>query len=218
MYNVFTLLQNEDEVAYRNLRAVSNLLLESIPHAILQTVLLFRFGGGGSNSGSNNNDFDLNVSDVVISLVASILNVFVNMYSIWRQSRANSMTFLEYGLVSLQGKFGFVPRLPAIEKGLVKRVDWTKFKFGHESAGMFAEAVSNENCVLKTIIIKRNTIQNISMNSIRFLVAACQLQKINVVFNETLKMKNWEGKYVKTLHAPFVMFFFCFCLFVFYKI
>lgn len=191
-----TRTETEDEEAFRHLRAVSNLLLESIPHAILQTVLLIIYSSKASELG-------IDIRSVIISLTVSTLNIISNLITIYRESIRHSMSFWDYALVSLQGKFGFIPQLPAIEKGMLSLVDWSRFRFGYESAGMFAETISGETSKLKTVLVSHFTFRNMSKNSMKFFVAACKSQDINIKYKEILMMKGWTGKRVRTLRANF---------------
>eukprot|EP01084_Bolivina_argentea_P096046 172676_1 len=188
--------ESEDEQAYRHLRSVAGLLLESIPQAIVQTILLIGWSDDAQKLG-------IDLQAVIISLCASVLNIISIVFSIWRESKKHSMTFIDYALVSLQGKFGFIPQLPAIERGIIELVDWTRYEFGHESAGMFAEAISSDNSCLKTVFVSKTTFRNMSNNSIKFFVAACKSQNVTVKYREVLMMKGWMGNRVWNLKSNF---------------
>ena len=87
-----------------------------------------------------------------------------------------------------------MPRLPAVEKGYIKRVNFGDFPIDKQSIGSIIEGISSKTCQLESMRVSIATLKSLDFESCHSLGAFLYRKKINVSIsqivdsNEILKM------------------------------
>ena len=136
---------SREEYGYLRLRSMAELFLESIPQAVLQ-LYIFAWRDGRA--------LGLSRQTVILAFVSAVFNIVIMCVYIQRESVANKISFINWTIVSFQGRFGFTPFVSSIANGKVKIVDYTvndtgALYFTAESLRKLVAAIQSEKCALQ---------------------------------------------------------------------
>eukprot|EP01083_Nonionella_stella_P241206 842487_1 len=116
--------------AMKSYRRAIEIFSESVPQTVLQLYIFINLELKGVESGIKPND-------LYTSIAVSVLNLCINFHRFKSEANLHGMSWSEYALSVLQlaeipiNKL--VPRLPAIQKGLIESVNFCGFVFDKES-------------------------------------------------------------------------------------
>ena len=135
------------------------------------------------------NSYGIVIEDLTLSLAVSFANLCINFYSFRKEARLHGTTIPLYALSVLQMAEvpiqKFVPRLPAIEKGLIDKVNFGGFKFDKASVTPLLEALHSTKCKLKSMKLSITSLSNLDLPSCTMLGYLLYNAKVLVTFSRT---------------------------------
>eukprot|EP01083_Nonionella_stella_P096780 272139_1 len=91
-----------DWFSFKKQKLIAQLFFETAPQAILQVLLAFHVIEGRDLAGISDRD-------LILSIGAAILNSFVQLFRLKKESKAAQETFVQYSLHCITARFGWVP-------------------------------------------------------------------------------------------------------------
>lgn len=104
------------------------------------------------------NVLGLTTLTVVMAVSSALTNIIYMIYLLQREAEINDLNLIDYSILSLQGRFDYIPFVESIAEGRVKQVDLSVDQSGQlffqpESLRKLVAAVSSKHCRLKTLIL-----------------------------------------------------------------
>ena len=91
--------------SFKRQRSVNMLMFETIPQAILQSLLIFNIIGDGNNNDSSG----ISRNELLVSIGAAILNGCVQLCRLYLEAIAVKESFIEYSLKLILGRVAWLP-------------------------------------------------------------------------------------------------------------
>ena len=180
-------------VFFQAYRRTVEIFAESIPQTMLQGFILWYW----SINDKKNIDSDA-VTDLILSIVTSFLNLGLNFYHFRNESKFHGMSLSEYALSVLQLSeipiVKMVPRLPAIKNGEINNVNLSSFKLDRESFAPLLDAITNRKCCLNSIKISLGSLINLDIHTCKMLANLLHSRNISVIASRLI-----DSKSIKTL-------------------
>ena len=130
------------------------------------------------------------IEDLILSICTSLLNLCINMYRFRKDAKFHGMDIVEYALSVLQlceiPIIKLVPRLPAIRKGLIDKVNFSSFYFDRESFAPLLLALKQRECELKTVKISIGSLKNLDDESCKLLGRLLFESKIDILVSRNV--------------------------------
>ena len=182
--------QDRQSNAFKNYRKAIEIFAESLPQTLLQVYIFVRITW--DNDITAQQQYGISLNDLAMSLGVSLLNLCVNFYQFRSEADLHGMYVMEYALSVLQLAEvpiqKFVPRLPAIEKGLVEEVNFGGFKFDKASVTPLLEALHSTKCKLKTIKLSLASLSKLDLQSCKMLGYLLYNAGVNVTISRTASL------------------------------
>ena len=129
------LIDKDKEISsMKQFRRIIEFAGESSPQLLLQLYMFV-----------NLKDIKIVESDLIVSIIVSLINLIYNIYRLHKEAKFHCMTIVTYALSVLQlGNVPIVkliPRLPGIKSGAIDCVNFNDFKIDKESLGPIFEAI-----------------------------------------------------------------------------
>ena len=148
-------------------------------------------------------NLNLDQRTVAVAIASAFINILVNIYVIAKESRVNQLNFVDYALLSMQGRFGFTPFVDSIANGEIRAVDYTVddtgvLYFTPESLRKLVAAVNTRKCRL-TILKLGGTCTTISDNDMQLLwelYDVCAKKYVHLEEDRTCEMIQRRGEHV----------------------
>ena len=143
-------------------------------------------------------------NDLYLSIGTSLLNLLINFYRFYKDSKFHGMSLSEYALSVLQLSeipiVKLIPRLAAIKYGKTSQVNFSSFKFDRESIAPLINAITNNKCKLKSIKISLGSLTNLDIHTCRMMANLFKQSNIDVIASRLI-----NASYIKTLFKRFVV-------------
>merc|ERR1712228_950708 len=91
-----------DWFSFKKQKLISQLFFETVPQAILQSLLFFEIIKGKDLAGITNND-------LILSLSSAAFNSLLQIFKLYQESNAVKESFVQYSLNCITARFGWVP-------------------------------------------------------------------------------------------------------------
>ena len=163
---------------------------ESVPQTLLQVWIL-------ANGQLNSND----LNDLYLSIITSVLNLFINFVRFYRESKFNGMLVGEYALSVLQLSavpiVKLIPRLGSISKGHVSHVNFSSFIFDRESFAPLLNALQNKACKLESMKLSIGSLVKLDNESCRLLGRILHDNFIQIQISKTVNSHEVQALFNK---------------------
>ena len=128
--------------------------------------------------------------DLRTSLFVSAINLVINLLRFRKEAKFHGMKIAEYGLSIFQLSeipiAKLVPRLPAIKKGLINKVNFSNFQFDRESFAPLLNALSSKESRLETIKLSVGSITNLDVDSCKVLGRLLYDNNVNIIISRAV--------------------------------
>ncbi len=199
--------ETEEEVSYRRLRTLTELMCESIPQLIIQYYILKTYQS--SNEQEKIDSLGLNEFDLYRSMLASGSNMVFQVISLYFESKqyysSNSdITFFQYLFISMEGKFGLNTKLLSITSNTMSCIDLSNIEFKSDPylISNFFQATSEAHkaklntatTTSQSFVISPRTLNGIGDDMILRLSKHCKTYNIELLID-----CNWQKWYKSQL-------------------
>eukprot|EP01083_Nonionella_stella_P016040 44844_1 len=199
--------ETEEELSYRRLRTLTELLCESIPQLIIQWYILQSYKAAKEEEKIE--ELGLNEFDLYRSIGASGMNLCIQILSLYFESKqlmddTTNMTFFQYMFISMEGKFGFSTKLISIASG-AEFVDLSNIEFRSDpyllsnffqatSTAQQAMGKKKHQNVCQRVLISPQSVAGLENESILQLSKHCRRNRIELMIE-----CDWHKWYISQL-------------------
>ena len=139
--------------AYLRLKSLSELFLENLPQIVIQSFIVL--SGNGEEYGLDN-------SSIYSAVISAVMNIAFMGFLLNKEAKDNEQDFLDFAMLTLQGRFGYTPFVDTIANGVTKYVDYMAMnqgalRFSTDALRKLNAACATKHCRVETMLLSKKT-------------------------------------------------------------